>query len=191
MDAERPDGRIPRRLTDRVEDAVAWLLISLALLTGVVAFVVGAAQATQGSERARLEARERVPVRVILLERADVTPSPDGMSLPVPVDVPARWILPDGSERVAPVATAVRNEAGAELRKWIDRSGRPVPAPSSTTTGLLEAVLAGVAITLAGWLTLLVTWWGVRRGTAARNAAGWAREWHAIEPSWTGRLPWQ
>lgn len=182
---------MPRRATDRVEDVVAWLLISLALLIGVVAVVVGTSAADAGNERARSEARERIPARVILLERADVLPAPDGMSLPAPVTVPARWVLPDGSERVAPVTTGLRNEAGAELTKWVDRSSRPVRAPVSPTTVLLEAVLSGVAVALTGWLVLTATWWGVRRWAGARNAARWARRWRDVEPHWSGRLPWE
>lgn len=202
MDVEQPNGRarrsqrgtadrMPRRSSDRVEDAVAWLFSSLALLTVVVACVVGVTAAGTAAERARIEARERVPVRVILLEPAEVLPAADGTSLPTPIEVRARWILPDGSERTAPVTTAVRSEAGAELRKWVDTAGRPVSPPMSSTTGLLESVLAGVAIALGGWLTLLVTWWGLRGCTGARNAARWTREWRQVEPVWSGRLPWQ
>ncbi|MGQ0576431.1 MAG: Rv1733c family protein [Pseudonocardia sp.] len=203
MDVEQPDGRprpqhpprprigdrIPRRPTDRVEDAAAWLLTSLALLAGLIATVSGWAGAAGGIARAETEQRERVPVRVVLLQAADVSPSLDG--LPVRVDVPGRWLLPDGTERVGPVGVGVRTPAGAEVTAWVDRAGRPAAAPGTTGVAGIVGALPAVLLVLATWPALVVAWWAVRRWTAARNSARWAREWARVEPRWSGRLPWQ
>jgi hypothetical protein len=180
---------MPRRPTDRLEDAVAWVLATLALVTAVVAIGVGSAQRDAGAERARAEAAERTPVQIVLLERANVLPPVDGVSAPAPAQVPARWIEPDGSERIASFSTSVSRPAGTELTKWVDRDGRLVPPPSQVTTVTIGAVLTGAGIALAGWVALLGVWLLVRRWTGLRNAARWARDWRRVEPRWSGRLP--
>lgn len=184
-------GRMPRRPTDRVEDAAAWLLTSAAFLVAIAAVLMGTSEAARGDERVRAEARDRVPLRVVLLEAALPAPAPDGYSLPQPVDVAARWTLPDGSERLAPVTTSVRAPAGSELTRWVDRLGRPVAAPRQVSSVLLDAVLRAVVVALCGGLAIVTTWRGVRRFTAARNAIRWERDWRRIEPRWSGRPPWR
>lgn len=202
MPADQPDrrsrpapplsgARLPRRLTDRVEDAVAWLLSSAALLVGMVAVVVGMSVVRDGEVSARVEARERVQVRVVLLADADIAPAPDGYSVAQAVEVPGRWLLPDGSERVAPVRTDERAAAGTEVSRWVDRSLRPVPAPAGEGRALVDGILRAILVGLLGWAGVLLSWLGVRRWTAACNATGWAREWRRVEPTWSGRLPWQ
>jgi hypothetical protein len=168
---------------------VAWVLVTLALVTTVVAIGVGGAQREAGTARAKAEAAERTPVRIVLLERATVLPPLDGASAPVPVQVPARWIGPDGDERVAAFTTSISRPAGTELTKWVDRDGRLVPPPAQATTVAVGAMLTGAGITLGGWMALLCVWLLVRRWTGARNAAWWAREWRRVEPRWSGRLP--
>jgi hypothetical protein len=180
---------MPRRPTDRLEDVVAWVLATLALVTAVVAIGVGGAQREAGAERARAEATERTPVRIVLLERANVLPPVDGASAPVPVQVPARWIDRDGAERVAAFTTTVSRAAGTELTKWVDRDGRLVPPPSQVATVTVGAVLTAVGIAVGGWVALLCVWLLVRRWTGVRNAARWAREWRRVEPRWSGRIP--
>jgi hypothetical protein len=180
---------MPRRPTDRLEDVVAWVLATLALVTAVLAIGVGGAQHEAGAERARAETAERRPVRIVLLERANVLPAVDGASAPVPVQVPARWIEPNGTERVAAFTTSVSRPAGTELTKWVDRDGRLVPPPSKVSTVTVGAVLMGAGIALVGWVALLGVWLLVRRWTGVCNAARWAREWRRVEPRWSGRHP--
>src|SRR5438128_8435451 len=63
---------LPARRTDRLEDLVAWLLVSLGLLAGLGAVFVGAAAHRAALGPSRLgDAR---PVSVVLL--ADVPPAP-------------------------------------------------------------------------------------------------------------------
>jgi hypothetical protein len=177
---------MPRRPTDRLEDAVAWLVVSLALLVALAGVVVGATSASDGRERATAERHERVPVRVVLLEPAVVTPSTDG--LPVAVAVRGRWLLPRGQQRVAPIVTATSEPAGAALTGWVDRAGNPVPAPGDPSLAVVGGVLRGLLVLAVGWFLLALAWWRVRRWTAARNAQRWARGWARVEPAWSGRL---
>ena len=67
----RPPGsdRLPRRPTDRSEDAVAWLLLALAGFVMLVALVVGLSVHSAGVDRARMEAGQRWQVTAVLLEK--------------------------------------------------------------------------------------------------------------------------
>lgn len=180
-------GRIPRRVTDRVEDALAWLLTSIALLAVVAGVVAGVTIARDGAERARAEAQQRTQVQVVLLEAAEVVAAPDGFAEPVAVQVSARWLLPDGTQRVAPVSVGGSAAAGAVLTRWVDDAGNPAAAPSGSGAALLDGVLHGVLVVLLGWAGTGLSWWAVRRWAAVRNSAGWARGWRQVEPVWSGR----
>jgi hypothetical protein len=184
----RPRGRLPRRRTDRVEDVAAVVLASVAIVMGLVAFWVGRAGQTAQMERAVAEAAERVPVRVVLLAPAEVLPAVDGVGTPIPVQVPARWTAPDGSERLGVVTVGFRSPAGTELPKWVDRRTGGIVAPPVPAAGAgWVGVLGGLGVALVGWLVLGCAWWGVLRWTGVRNDAAWAREWADIEPRWSGR----
>ena len=63
-------ARLPRRATDRVEDLVAWMLITLALLTAVVAATLALRLYDAGMSRAAAETRERTQLQAVLLEQA-------------------------------------------------------------------------------------------------------------------------
>ena len=51
-----------------------------------------------------------------------------------------------------------------------------------------EAVASGIGAALTvvalSWAMLSLVWSTVRRLTAARNAAAWARQWARVEPRW-------
>lgn len=77
------------------------------------------------------------------------------------------------TERVTSVATV---EAGASLTLWVDRAGRVVAAPLTTTDAKVSAI--GVATTI--WLLLVVfsglTALGIRTGLDRSRARSWERE---------------
>ncbi|OLT00074.1 hypothetical protein BJF90_07160 [Pseudonocardia sp. CNS-004] len=76
-------GRLPRRASDRVEDAVAWVLMIAGLLLVVVAVVTGLGVYGRESARAELESRSRSQVRAVLLEDAQLLTGALGEQLPV------------------------------------------------------------------------------------------------------------
>jgi hypothetical protein len=57
-----PD-RLPRRPVDRIEDLVIWMLITLGLLTAVLAATVAARRYGEEMHRVELETRERSQVQ--------------------------------------------------------------------------------------------------------------------------------
>lgn len=188
MDAEH-QGAMPRRVTDRIEDAVAWVLASLMLVSGLVAVLLGWGGVREEADRADAEQHERVAVRVVLLQDAEVTPAVDGYSAGELATVPGRWHLPRGVVREMPVSSADRLPAGSEVRRWVDRDARPVPPPMTDAAAVVSGVFRGLFALLAAGTVLGMLWWGVRHWTALRNAADWAEGWRRVEPSWSGRRP--
>jgi hypothetical protein len=165
------------RATDRAEDLTAWLVTSLGLFAVLGAVLVGMA-----AHRAALipgELGDVSPVRVVLL--ADV---PAGPADPGP-RVPVSWIAADGTEQTGELVVRAPLPAGSAVPAWLDRQGRLASTPPRHP---VEAVAFGVgaALTVAAvaWALLAAAWSAVRRATATRNDAAWAREWARVEPVW-------
>jgi hypothetical protein len=179
------DEPFPRRRTDVVEDALAWLLGSLALLTALAAAVAGLGVHGDAMERARTEGAERTAVRAVLVADAELV-ARDIRWAPA-VRVAARWNGPDGTEHTGPVVVTGPAAAGSQVTVWIDRDSRPTAAPMTPGGALAAAVVSGGLVAAAGGTVLWWAWVAVRRFAAARNAATWDREWARVEPRWSGR----
>ncbi|WP_340684228.1 hypothetical protein LCL61_38100 [Amycolatopsis coloradensis] len=172
-------GRNPlARIPDRIEAAI--------LVGGLVAALLGVPlAAAAGSEtyatmmaRSALETASRHSTTAFLLEDApparigvDGTPSAETAS------VPARWALPDGGFREAPVAADLGASAGDAVTVWLDEAGAMVEPPvlpmDATSTGIGVGVgvwLAAVALLAAGYLV-------ARRLLNRARWAAWDREW--------------
>jgi hypothetical protein len=170
------------RATDRLEDLAAWLLMSLALLAAVGAVLVG--HSAYGASVAGRAAGHATAVRAVLL--ADVPALPTDS--PSRRSVPAVWTDADGAEHTVELLMPAPLPAGTEVTTWVDRQGQVVTPPSEQPA---EAVALGVGAALAvvasTWALLAAVWTRVRRATARRNAAAWAREWALVEPEWSRR----
>jgi hypothetical protein len=187
LGGRRAGAVLPTRRTDRLEDLVAWLLVSLGLLAGLGAVLVGAAAHRAALDPGRLgDAR---PVSVVLL--ADVPPAPAATErFPSPLPrVPVSWTGVDGVEQTGELGLRAPLAAGDEVTAWLDRDGRLTATPPQHPS---EAVALGVgaALTTAAtaWALLNGMWVGVRRATAARNDAAWTREWTRVEPVWSRQV---
>jgi hypothetical protein len=179
-------GRLPRRITDRVEDAVAWVLAVAALFLVMAAGVTGLTVYGEERDRAASEIGTRSQVRAVLLEDAQLVIGELGERLPVLV--PARWAGRDGLDRTGLVEVASMQPAGSEVEVWVDASGQVVLRPIEP----LHAVFGGVTVVFgmlcAGGTLLIAMWLGVRELTARRNARHWEREWAQVEPNWRRHL---
>lgn len=186
----RGDGRQARRLrarvTDRIEDFVAWVLTTCAVATVVFAVAVGNLGYDATVARATAEAASRTPARAELLEDVDGTLLADGSR---PHTVQARWPAPDGHETQGRVIVSTRHAVGDTVPIWLDRTGRIVAAPITAASASIVGWTWGVAVLLAGWAALALMWTCLRVWTGHRNAAAWAREWALVEPTWSGRVP--
>jgi hypothetical protein len=179
--------RIPRRATDWLEDAAAWVLISLGLLGAALSMMVGLQVHGSLLERAQLESSARTPVRAVLLQDAPVIPDADDQENGPLVQVPVRWVDTDGTERVDEATVSGLPRAGDTVQLWADREHHLVPPPTNADDATAAGVVAtGLSLFMSVAL-LLVTWCGVRHYAFTRNRARWERQWAEVEPRWSGR----
>ena len=174
-------GRLPRRSTDRVEDATAWVLTAAALFVVLAAVLVGVGVHADTTDRARSAAQDRTPVAAVLVD-APVPFAPPG-SLTTRW---ARYVDATGGEHDISVPVIGWPAAGVTVQAWVDREGRVVDAPSTLFDAVVVGTSAGVGIAIVGFLVLGAAWLGLRRWLDRRNAAEWGREWYRIEPEWSG-----
>ena len=172
---------LPRRRTDRVEDLVAWLLMSLALLAVLGSLLVGRTAHHAALGRAAAAS----PVGAVLLSDASPPPATD-QRIPAPrTHAPVAWTGADGAAQTALVSVPPALPAGSAVILWVDGAGHPVADPAERAA---EAWACGISAALTvvalSWGLLTLVWSAVRRVTAACNAAGWAREWARVEPRW-------
>ncbi|WP_345378907.1 Rv1733c family protein [Pseudonocardia yuanmonensis] len=188
MERRRRGRGLPRRRTDRIEDAVAVLLCALGVVAMVLAGLVGAAAHGAVSARAFEEAADRSRVLATVTDSSAGPAVTDGVG-PGTRRARAIWTAPDGAPRSGVVTVPMSATTGSAVPVWTDRSGTPVPAPTSPRAGLLVGVVAAGWVALAAVLLLLAAWRLVRRWTARRNDAEWTRRWAEVEPEWSGRAP--
>jgi hypothetical protein len=127
--------RGPRRATDRIEDAVAWLLTTLSLLVAVLAATTGARFHAEVAHRVDVETQERTQVQAVLLEPAPTVLGDKARGArPMPVSVPARYPAPDGTERVADAQVPGPLPPEPPCRSGSTDPGRSPPPPSAPPT---------------------------------------------------------
>lgn len=177
-------GRLPRRLTDRVEDIVAWILMAAALVLVVAACLTGLVVHGEQLERAEAERVTRYPATAVLLEDA---PRFVGYGEQIPVRAAARWTDRAGTEHTGTVTTLPAMHAGTVVDVWLDEEGRAVDEPTRPLDAVVRAIAAVVAVLAIGGAFLYALWIAVRSFTAAANDRRWEREWGQVEPEWRER----
>jgi hypothetical protein len=187
----RPDRSL-RRSVDRVEDVVAWMLITVALLGVVAAAMATVRSYGDGMRRVAVETRERTQVQAVLLEPAAYAHQVDDKGRAVKlrtVAVPARYTSPDGVERRGDARVQGPLPAGAAVPVWVDRSGMIVSAPVNGADVVADAAMDSVGLLALGAVVLGGIWAGVRAAVLRFNTVRWGREWEQVEPRWSGRTP--
>jgi hypothetical protein len=182
-DAAPGRRRLPRRATDRVEDAVAWLLAAAALVLLVIAGSVGIAVHAR-----QVEARSAGwQTQAVLLEDAEVISAaePDPR---LPVRVQARWSDRSGTEHTGGIKVDPAARAGTAVRVWLDAEGRVNAAPLGGGYAVATGIIIAAMVLVLGGGVLAAAWYGVRCVTAACNAPRWEREWERVGPDWSARL---
>jgi uncharacterized membrane protein YedE/YeeE len=179
-------GPLPRRVTDRVEDAVAWVVMAAGLLLVMAAAVTGIAVHGGESARADLESRSRSQVRAVLVEEAWLRAGDLGERLPI--RALARWSGPDGREHTGTVDVGGVARAGTEVAVWVDAAGVAVSRPVRPVNAVVGGITAGFGVLCAGGTLLGAMWFAVRGLTGRSNARRWGREWEQAEPGWRRHL---
>ena len=178
-------GRLPRRRTDRVEDAAAWLLATIALFVLPLAIWGAAAVHADALDQSRLQHGQRTQVEAVLLYDPP-TGYRDADSSEVAWRS-VRFVDTSGSEHVADVPVAAVQPVGDTVRLWVDRNDRVVPAPLTQTDAVVIGATTGIGIIALGAAVLALLWRGLRRLLDVRNSLAWEQEWAEVEPVWSGR----
>lgn len=178
-------GKMPRRATDIVEIAVAWVLGSAVLVLVVAAVMAAVFTYGHVAERAGTEAAEPTAATAVLLEPAPVVAVESGYQ--PPVATAARWTGPDGSSRTGLVPVQGPAPAGTEVPVWLDADGAVVDPPVTMLDAIMAAFFTGFGVMVGGTSLLVLGWLLVRRVTSRANDRRWEREWAAVGPLWSGR----
>lgn len=173
---------LPRRGVDRLADAVAVLMVVAAFAVLLGAGWIAVAVHGEESRRAAAERGERTGVSAVLL--ADATHDGGSSSATTAVPVTARWTGPDGHPVTGEVIAPYGAAAGERVTAWLDRSGRPVPAPTSGAAVLAATLLVAFAVLVTGGAGLLAAGLGAGRLLDLARGGYWAREWERVEPTW-------
>jgi hypothetical protein len=187
----RPE-RLQRRSIDTVEELVTWTLITLALLTAVLAATVAVRRYGEWMHRAEIETRERTPVQAVLLEPAPQVFAVDSHGRAVrllPVPVPVRYTARDGTTQLAQAPVVGPRPAGVTVPLWLDRSGEVTSAPTSDVDVVRHAAAGGLGVLAIGAAVLVCCGAAFRSELQRITMARWEREWARVEPQWSGRTP--
>lgn len=180
-------GRNPlARIWDRIEAAILVGGVTVALLGVPLAAAAGSEAYATMMARSAFETATRHSTTAFLLEDApsarfgvDGTPSVDT------AEVPARWVLPDGTYRETLASADLGASAGDEVTVWLDESGAVVAPPVMP----VDATSTGVGVGVGVWLiavTVLAAGYLLARSLLNRaRRAAWEREWERVGQDWT------
>jgi hypothetical protein len=180
-----------RRSTDRVEAAVTAVTAVLALLSVLLASAIAMGSYHRAQTEAATKAAQQTSVTAILLTDAAVplAESPKQGIAPEATAL-ARWQVPNGQQRTAPLRVGANRHAGDRISIWIDQTGNRVDPPEPPGFMLADAVAYGVSALVGGWVLLASLWWAACRVLDRINAARWDLDWARTGPGWTRRT-WQ
>lgn len=176
-------GKSPlRRRSDRIESALLWsgLLVALLLVPAAAAVGTSVTNASeQSADRQRAVLRE---VRATTLEgtERDVPSAPGDVLSRVRVS----YVDANGLPREGMTSVVIGTKAGAEVTIWNDRSGAVAVAPRSRSDSTAFGVAAGLSTLAVCWLLL---WGAVRLSLVPLNrgrSREWDAEWQAVAPRW-------
>ena len=179
------DGSIRRR-TDRVEDALAWLLTASAMIVLIGAVTVGVGVYTQSMDRSSQSVRVQATA-VLLVDASDKVA--DTSSAALFAGVPARWTDSVGRQHEDEVLARSDSRAGDKVSIWLDRDGDLTSPPGSSLSAALDGLMIGIAVLGLGCSLIAAAWIGLRRIIFNHNTRAWEREWARIGPEWTSQRP--
>jgi hypothetical protein len=180
-----------RRSTDRVEAWVTAGAAVLVLCAALLAVVVAVGLYQRALTEAGTKAARQTSVTAVLLTDAATPPeeTPDQGDAGQAIAV-ARWPLPNGQQRTAPLSVYAYRHAGDRIPIWIDQRGNRVDPPKTSGIMIADAVGYGILFLTGGWV-LLGSLWGIACCVLDRiNAARWDLDWARTGPGWS-RQTWQ
>jgi len=158
-------------------------LLAAGLLMVLFACTFGIGVHDRMVQQGRAEALDRTSTTATLLEGAPTIASPYNAG--TPVDVQAAWVDRAGADRTGLVKASQGSPKGSTVPIWIDRSGAPVPKPTTADDALAVAGIIACLIISGALATLAVLWAVLQRVLMAYNCAAWEQEWKAVAPLWS------
>src|SRR5690242_17547767 len=131
-------GQLPRRVTDRIEDAAAWVLTAAALFVLLGAVLGGVGVYGGAVDRARTAAHDRTPVSAVLVDAPVPMGAPGSLALRS-----AHYVDAVGAEHDIEMTVIGSLPAGTTVRTWVDREGRAVDAPLTRFDAVVVGASAG------------------------------------------------
>jgi hypothetical protein len=177
--------RLPRRTTDRVEDAAAWIVTAAGLFVLLLGLVGGINVHRAVHDLGRAAERERTQVDAVLV--ADAPPWVQEPAGPAVASRPARYTDAAGRQREVVLIIPGRPSTGTVVPVWVNREGAMTARPPTPADAVVLGVVTALGIAAVGGVALLAVSIVVRRQINRRNAAAWAREWAHVEPEWSRR----
>lgn len=102
----------------------------------------------------------------------------------------ARWSLPKGLQRVAPLGVGANLHAGDRMSIWIDQHGNRTDPPETPGFVIANTAVLVVNVVIGGWVALGALWWIVCRVLSRINMARWDVQWAPHRTRWCRRT-WQ
>jgi len=177
-----------RRSTDRVEAGVTAVLAVLALLTVLLATFFAMSVHQRAQTEVAAKAAHQTSIIAVVLTNAAVpfTNSPE-QGVAGQATAVARWQLPNGQQRTAPLWVNADRHAGDQMSIWIDHDGNRVDPPATPGSMIADAVADGIAVLAGGWVLLGLLWWSVCHVLSRINTARWDLDWARTGPGWSRR----
>jgi hypothetical protein len=178
------DGNPLRRRADRAWTAVTLGLSALFLICApVLAILAGRWTHDAGLVQQRAE-RTWHQVVAVTLQAAPASADQYAAQWE-DIGVLARWVTPDGQQRIGDVPAWAGIDAGQSVRVWVNGSGTPTGPPLSArqlSTRVLgvATLLPTVLAVVLGFLAWLARWLLTRSKLAA-----WESDWALVEPHWS------
>jgi hypothetical protein len=180
-----------RRSTDRIEAAATVTVTVLAVLVALLATITAMRTYHRDLIHAAATTARETSVTAVLLTNAELqygTSAEQGLT--TGTSALARWALPHGQQRVAPLWVGADRHAGDRVTIWIDQHGNRADPPQTPGFVIANAAVPGVDVVVGGWVALGALWWIVCRVLSRINATRWDMQWARIEPGWSRRT-WQ
>jgi hypothetical protein len=101
------------------------------------------------------------------------------------IGVLARWVAPDGRQRIGDVPAWAGIQADQSVRVWVNGSGTPTGPPLSARQ--LSTRVLGVATLIPTVLAVVVGFlaWLARWLLTRSKLAAWESDWALVEPHWS------
>ncbi|WP_157979553.1 Rv1733c family protein [Kribbella monticola] len=176
-------GRNPlRRGFDRIEAALFWCALLLALLLVPAAAALGTS-VSAASERAAVHQRSQLrQVEAHALEDGGpIFPATPGQA---GVRVRVGWQDETGWPQEGRTIVANGTKAGSAVTIWLDRNGAIAKPPRQSTDSSALGGLVGIITVMLGWLLLAALSRLARVPLDRRRALAWEREWAEVSPRW-------